>query len=123
MLKLFSLIIAFSLVVFAKVLTPKNITPFLNSHKFVVVEYWYPDCGYCKLLVPHLNAAKRALKGVTFATFNTDIDDNAVIRNRYNVEFTPTLVIYKYGKEVSRQISTLSKQEIVNWIKKYRKIK
>ena len=114
------LVVLFSVFINAKALNQQTITPFLNSHKFVVVEYWYPDCGYCKLLNPHLNAAKRALKGVTFATFNTDIDDNALIRNRYGVEFTPTLVIYKYGKEVSRQISVLSKQEIINWINRYR---
>ena len=109
--------VAFSSIAAALALTPKNISSYLNSHRLVLVEYWYPDCGYCKLLKPNLDAALRRVRGINFATFNTDYDDNAIIRNRYNIEVTPTLVIYKNGVEVSRQIGDLSRDDIVNWIK------
>jgi len=115
--KLTFVLIFFSSIAAAVALTPKNISSYLNSHRLVLVEYWYPDCGYCKLLKPHLMAALRRVKGIKFATFNVDYDDNAVIRNRYNIEVTPTLVIYKNGVEISRQIGDLSTSEIVNWIK------
>jgi len=120
MLKKLLLLICLSLAVNAKALTPKNYTSYINSHKFILVEFWYPDCGYCAQLKPYLHAALRHLKGINFATFNTDYDDNAIIRNQYNVKFTPTLIIYKNGAEVSRQISVLSKQDIINWVNKYR---
>jgi len=120
MFKKLLLILTLSIIINAKALTPKNIIPYLNSHSFVVVEYWYPDCGYCAQLKPYLDAARRELGGINFATFNTDYDDNAIIRDHYNVHLTPTLVIYKNGIEVSRQISVMSKEDIVNWIKQYR---
>jgi thioredoxin-like negative regulator of GroEL len=120
MFKKLLLIVSLCVVINAKALTPKNYTQYINSHNFVLVEFWYPDCPYCTQLKPHLDAALRKLPGINFATFNTDYDDNAVIRDQYNVQVTPTLVIYKNGVEVSRQISDMSTQDIVNWVKQYR---
>lgn len=81
----------------------------------VLVDFWAPWCGPCKIMGPNFEQASRSFKGrVRFAKINTE--DQQSLGGHYNIRSIPTLVLFKGGKEVDRVSGALDAKQLISWI-------
>ena len=82
----------------------------------LVVDFWAPWCGPCKMMAPAFEQAAAQLEpGVRLAKLNTEAEP--AIASQYAIRSIPTLVIFRNGREVARQPGAMSGPDIVNWVR------
>jgi thioredoxin len=98
----------------------KNIKT-LNSKNFkhqtksgiVMVDFWAPWCGPCKMMSPILNdIAETESDNVSVGKVNVDLQKE--LAQKYKIRSIPTLVMLKNGKEVKRFAGVKTKQFLMN---------
>ena len=102
----------------AKQVGPSNFDDVISKNRVVIVKFWASWCMPCSILKPEFNKAKQVLgKKVKFVEYNVDLRGKPL--EDYSIELIPTMVIFKDGKEVSRDSSILDSSSIVNWVSQY----
>lgn len=81
----------------------------------VLVDFWAEWCGPCKQIGPALEEIA-ADKAGEIAIAKVNIDENPMAPSKYGVRGIPTLLIFKDGEEVSRQVGAMAKSKIEEWI-------
>jgi len=75
----------------------------LNSEKPVLVDFWAPWCGPCRMIAPVIEKLAEKMDGrVKFAKLNTDV--NQQIAGSYRILAIPSLIVFKNGAEVDRVV-------------------
>ncbi len=81
----------------------------IESKGLIMVDFWAPWCGPCRMVAPVVDELAEEYKGrVSFLKLNTD--DNQEIAVRYQVMGIPTLIFFKDGKIVSKLVGAQSKK-------------
>jgi thioredoxin 1 len=85
----------------------------LQSTMPVVVDFWAPWCQPCLMLTPTIEAlASEYLGRVKFGAL--DIDQNPNLAIDYNVASIPTIMVFKGGEAVDKQVGNIRKEKLVN---------
>ncbi len=83
----------------------------LEAENPVVVDFWAPWCGPCRMVSPIVEELSNEYSGkVRFAKMNTD--DNEATATQFGIWSIPTLIIFKDGKEVNRLVGFAPKEQL-----------
>ncbi len=89
----------------------------LKSEKPVLVDFWAPWCGPCKMVAPELEAVDAEYEGQAVIV-KVNVDEQQQIASKYNVMGIPTLLLLKDGEEVNRIVGYRPRKDIMEAINK-----
>lgn len=96
-------------------LTRENFARHLERNDLpLLVDFWAPWCGPCKMMGPQFQQAARLLEPrVRLAKVDTEAEPE--LGARYGIRSIPTLVLFSGGRELARQSGVMGAQDIVRW--------
>lgn len=83
----------------------------LNAAQPVLVDFWAPWCGPCKMVAPELEAVAASYEGKAVVA-KINVDEQPDIASNFKVMGIPTMVVFKNGTEQSRIVGFRPRQEI-----------
>jgi thioredoxin 1 len=86
----------------------------LESDRPVLVDFWAPWCGPCRIVAPHLEELAGERDDLRIVKLN--VDENPQVSARYNVMSIPTLLLFKNGQVAHQIIGAMPKSRLVQEI-------
>ena len=99
-------------------LTESNFSTEINKNRLIVVDFWAPWCGPCKMISPIIEQLASQYSGkVVFGKVN--VDNNQRIAQGHSIQGIPTLLIFKNGQVIDRLVGAVPKAYIESKIQSH----
>lgn len=83
----------------------------LDAKGVVVVDFWAPWCGPCRMLAPHLETAAKTHEGqLRIVKYN--VDESSDVAAQLGIRSIPTLIVYKDGEVVDQHLGAMSLSQL-----------
>jgi thioredoxin 1 len=83
----------------------------LQAKQPVLIDFWAPWCGPCKMVTPEVEAVAESYAGKALVC-KVNVDEQPQVASRYDVRSIPTLVIIKDGKEINRVVGYCPRKDL-----------
>lgn len=87
----------------------------LKADKTVLVDFWASWCGPCKMVGPIIDEIANEVTDVKICKVN--VDEQPELAKEYKVMSIPTLIVFKDGQMVKREVGAKSKEDLLAMIK------
>ena len=88
----------------------------INKFPLMLVDFWAPWCGPCRMMSPIVDQIGRDYPG-KLALGKINVDKNQLIARQFSVSSIPTLILFKRGKLLNKIIGAVSKNRINEMVK------
>ncbi|HAC25117.1 MAG TPA: thioredoxin [Cytophagales bacterium] len=94
-------------------LTDSNFDQIVNSDKPVLVDFWAEWCGPCKMIGPVVEELANEYEGKAVVA-KLNVDENPQTTAKFGVRSIPTLLLFKKGQVVDKQIGAVPKSVLAS---------
>tara|TARA_B100001167_G_scaffold133856_1_gene84402 strand:- start:2006 stop:2326 length:321 start_codon:yes stop_codon:yes gene_type:complete len=94
-------------------ITDKNFNDIISKNKTVLVDFWAEWCGPCRIIGPVIEELANEYEGKAIIG-KLDVDSNQESSVKYEVRSIPTIITFKDGKIVDRQVGAVPKETLKN---------
>jgi thioredoxin 1 len=93
-------------------ITDANIKEIISSGKPVVIDFWAEWCGPCRMVGPIVEELAAEYEGKVIIG-KMDVDDNVETPTEYSIRNIPTILFFKDGQVVDKQVGATQKANLI----------
>jgi thioredoxin 1 len=97
-------------------LDDSNFAQTINKYPLLLVDFWAPWCGPCRMMSPIIDQVGKEYIG-KLVVGKVNVDENPNISGQFGISSIPTLILFKRGQAVNKIIGSVSKSRIDEMVK------